>query len=269
MHDWYMRPWFPEFLGTPAMQEIARNDTILLSLTLFGLILVFYFKQYIPLLFLSILLFFFNIFTILDLPMVILQFPYIPKDYHLFIKIVSIFVGIWGFFRGIKEVKTMVLDNERVIDSYNYMVENGAGREQWVFDTTEQLIKDAHMPGVYTEQKDVTPGFLGEKRKFLVIRHRRYKEYHMFIGARSFGEHLDGGWFVTVEPSFFKRHVSKHATGNPTALSQNLDFFSQQDIKAFQAVSHNCFKRALQMLLEELQLDPSGLNDPQAYLQSW
>jgi len=61
------------------------------------------------------------------LPMVILQFPYIPKDYHLFIQVVSIFVGLWGLTRSIKEIRTMVLDNERVLDKYNYMVERGAG----------------------------------------------------------------------------------------------------------------------------------------------
>ena len=68
----------------------------------------------------------------------------------------------------------MVLDNERVLDSYNYLVEQGAGREQWVLDTTEQTIKDARIPGVYTEQKDVSSVFLGDKRKFLVVRHAKY-----------------------------------------------------------------------------------------------
>ena len=164
----------------------------------------------------------------------------------------------------------MVLDNERVIESYNYLVQQGAGREQWVLSETEKLIIDSHMPGVKTEQKDVSQGFLAEKRKFLVVTHAKYKEYRMFIGARSFGEHLDGGWFLTVNPSFFKRQVSRHATGNPNALSQKLDFFSQQDIKAFTAVAHDCFKRVLYMLHEELQLDPTALNaDTKGFLNAW
>ena len=164
----------------------------------------------------------------------------------------------------------MVLDNERVIDSFNYIVEGGGGREQWVLDTTERFIRDSRMPGIITEQKDVTPGFLGDKRKFLIVRHVKYREFRMFIGARSFGEHLDGSWFLAVHPSFFKRVVSKHTTGNPTALSQKLDFFAQQDIKAMKAVAHNCFKRCLLMVQEELNLDTSGLNaDTKGFLNVW
>jgi len=218
----------------------------------------------------SLLLLFFNMFFILELPVFPFQFFYANKDYSLFIRIVSLIVGVWGLIRSIREVKTMILDNERVIESFNFIVEQGGGREQWVLGTTERFIIDSNMPGIITEQKDVSPGFLGEKRKFLVVRHAKYREYRMFIGARSFGEHLDASWFLAVEPRFFKRTVSKHTTGNPTALSQRLDFFSQQDIKAFKTVAHHCFKRCLQMLHEELQLDPSGLNaDTKGFLNVW
>jgi hypothetical protein len=140
-----------------------------------------------------------------------------------------------------------------------------------VLDTIEQCIKDSRVPGVLTEQKPVTTGFLGvEKRKFLVVRHTRYKEFHLFIGSRSFGEHLDCGWFLTVEPSFFKSQISKRVAGNPLALSQKLDFFSQQDVRALQFVVHNCFIAAINILLEELQADATPLtSDVKGYLNVW
>jgi hypothetical protein len=217
------------------------------------------------------LLLFFDIFFIIELPVLPLQYIYVEKGWPLFIRFVSFIVGVWGLARSIKEVKTMVLDNDRVIDSYNFIVEGGGGREDWVLRETERFIIDSNMPGIVTEQKEVSPEFLAlEKRKFLIVRHAKYKELRMFIGARSFGEHLDASWFLALDPGFFKRTVSKHATGNPHALSQKLDFFAQQDIKAFKTVSHECFKRVLQSVMEELKLDPSALStDTKGYLNVW
>jgi hypothetical protein len=249
---------------------IYENDTLMLPLMITATLVCFFNGWYVPMLISSILLLFFNIFFIVVLPFLPFELFSTTFDLYFLLQMVSVIIGIWGLTRSFKEVKTMVLDNERVLDSYNYLVEQGAGREQWVLDTTEQTIKDARIPGVYTEQKDVSSVFLGDKRKFLVVRHAKYNEYHMFMGARSFGEHLDCGWFLVCEPGLFKRTVSRHATGNPTAFSQKLDFFSIQDIKALKAVSHDAFKRSLEMLHEELKLDPSGLNaDTKGFLNAW
>jgi hypothetical protein len=227
-----MKYWHPLY-EYPFLQFIDEHDVILLSLTLICFFIILYHRLYVPLLFTSLLLLFFNLFFIIALPVFPYQFFYANKNYAMFIRVVSLIFGVWGLARSIKEVTTMVLDNERVIDSYNFMVEGGGGREDWVLGTTERFIRDSHMPGIITEQKDVSPEFLAlEKRKFLIVRHAKYKELRMFIGARSFGEHLDASWFLALDPGFFKRTVSKHATGNPHALSQKLDFFAQQDIKA-------------------------------------
>jgi hypothetical protein len=250
---------------------IFEHDALLLSLTLIAFFVLLFRRLYVPLLFVSLLLLFFNLYFILTLPSFFLSFFYTNKDWPYVIRVFSFIVGIWGLARSIKEVKTMVLDNDRVIDSFNYIVEGGGGREDWVLRETERFIIDSNMPGIVTEQKNVAPEFLAlEKRKFLIVRHIKYRQFRMFIGARSFGEHLDASWFLALDPGFFKRTVSKHATGNPHALSQKLDFFAQQDIKAFKTVSHECFKRALVMVMEELKLDPTALSaDTKGYLDVW
>jgi hypothetical protein len=256
--------------NNPFFGFIYENDTLMLPVMITATLVCFFNGWYVPMLISSILLLFFNIFFIFDILIFLPLHLYLISDLSFWLRMASVVIGIWGLMRSIKEVKTMVLDNERVIESYNYMVEQGGGREDWVLRETERLIIDSNMPGIITEQKDVSPHFLGDKRKFLIVRHAKYKEFRMFIGARSFGEHLDASWFLAVDPSFFKRIVSKHTTGNPTALSQRLDFFAQQDIKAFKAVSDHCFKRALELLLEELKLDPSGLNaDTKGFLNAW
>ena len=82
----------------------------------------------------------------------------------------------------------------------------------------------------------------------------------MYINARDFGTNLDVSWYFTATPKFLKRTMSKYATGDPQDLTMRVSIFAQQDISAFKGVTHNYVKRALDMLLEELKLDPSGLS---------
>jgi hypothetical protein len=167
------------FDSSPLFQWIYGYDVELLTISLLVFFVLLYKRLYIPLLLVSLLLLFFNIFFIVELPTFFFQFFYANKDYSMFIRVVSLIVGIWGLFRSIGEIKTMVLDNERVLDSWNYIVEGGGGREEWVLAETEKFIIDSKMPGIITERKNVSPGFLGEKRKFLVVRHVKYREFHI------------------------------------------------------------------------------------------
>jgi hypothetical protein len=162
------------------------------------------------------------------------------------------------------------LGHETVMKQRSYIVEEAAGRARWVFETVGQIIKDAQMPDVWCELSEVSTGMFGEKRDFLVVGHTKLRDYKMFVGARSYGIHLDVSWYMTVEPGLLKRTLSKYTQGNPQALSQNVDIFSQQDVSAFTFITERAVKRALDMLYEELQLDPSPLNrGGGGFLNSW
>jgi hypothetical protein len=163
------------------------------------------------------------------------------------------------------------ISSEKVAHKWNYVVQNGAGRDQWVFDTVKELINEANMPDVTCDQLEVGSGMFSEKRQFLIVRHNKLRDYRMFINARDFGIHLDVSWYVTIEPSLLKRTVSKYTSGDPNALSQNIDIFSQQDLSAYVTVVKYCVDRALDMLLEELKQDPSGLHRAQSkgFLSVW
>ena len=253
-------------------QFIAHNDLFLLVVTGVLTFVCFFNRWYVGMLVSSLFLLLFNMFFIFELPILPMQWlSGYARDYAWF-QLLCLFVGIWALIRSMKEVKTMVLDNERIIERYNHMIEQGAGREQWFLGEVEKQIIDANLPGVSTAQEPVSPGFLlGEKRTFLVVRHARYKEYRLFIMARSYGQHLDAGWFLVVNPSLYKRTVSKYATGDANALSQKLDFFSQQDLGAFSTVCHHIFKRVVEMLHEELKLDSGSLYNTQSkgFLNVW
>ena len=127
------------------------------------------------------------------------------------------------------------------------------------------------MPDVTYNEAEVSSSMFGEKRNFLIVRHDNLRDYRMFINIRNFGAHLDASWYVTIEPSVLKRTLSKYTQGNANALSQNIDVFAQQDLSAYVGIAGHCVMRALNMLLEELKLDPTRLHNTQSkgFLSVW
>ena len=68
-----------------------------------------------------------------------------------------------------------------------------------------------------------------------------------------------------------KRALSKYTTGNPQALSMQVDFFSQQDfLSAYTSYAHHCVTDAVRELMKELEQDPTGLNTKsKGFLELW
>jgi len=96
------------------------------------------------------------------------------------------------------------------------------------------------------------------------------RDYRMYIGARDFGTNLDVSWYVTIQPSALKRALSKYTTGNPQALSMQVDFFSQQDLSAYTSYAHFCVKETVKTLMKQLEQDPTGLNTKsKGFLELW
>ena len=164
------------------------------------------------------------------------------------------------------------LSREKVIDQWSSLVERGAGKDRWVIDKTEELIKQFNAPGVSCSREVVSSGMFGEKRNFLMVTHQRLKEYAMFISARDFGRDLDVSWYLTVNPSSFKRAISKKlAMGDPNALSMNLDVFAQQDLGAYKTAVHHCVQDIIKTLMEtELKQDYSTVDrKSKGFLSVW
>jgi len=164
----------------------------------------------------------------------------------------------------------MALKNESVVDKWNTLVENGAGRAKWTLDTVESKIKAANMPGVRTGQREVSAGVFGAKRVFLQVANDSLKDFLLYIGARDYGVHLDVSWYLTVQPTGLKRALSRYSSGNPLAMSMALDFFRQQDAHAFVTVAHHCVTNTVKELLDELEQDPKALNtQSKGFLSVW
>jgi hypothetical protein len=162
------------------------------------------------------------------------------------------------------------LRHEGVLQSWNRLVENGAGHGKEILDAVEEKIRASKMPDILWNQREASSGFMGAKRWFLVIGHRNLNDYRMYIGARDFGLHLDVSWYLTVQPSTLKRAFSKYTMGNPNAISMQMDFFRQQDLSACVGYAHKCVMEEVEKLLQQLGQDPRTLNTKsKGFLELW
>jgi hypothetical protein len=149
--------------------------------------IIFKTKKDFPLLIISLVLVALNFFVVRGIIAFVslaqLESPLVFLDPSILLDSLSLVLGLWGikYYVG---GKMLTLRGETVLDSWSTVVEQGAGRDKWVLDTTEEFLKEATLPGILYEQKAVNTGMFGERRDFLVLHHQKLKEYHMYITAR-------------------------------------------------------------------------------------
>src|SRR4030095_9603978 len=164
----------------------------------------------------------------------------------------------------------MALKKELVVDNWNTLIDNGAGRSKQVMDAIETKIKAANIPSSRTGQREVSTGMFWTKRPFLIVGNDSFPEFFLYIGVRDYGIHLDVSWYLTVQPRGYKQMFSKYTTGSPTAMSMRLDFFRKRDAHAFVTAVHHCVTQQVKELLDDLALDSKSLNtQSKGFLSVW
>jgi hypothetical protein len=89
----------------------------------------------------------------------------------------------------------------------------------------------------------------------------RLEPYQIYISARPYGVNLSAEWFLTYKPSLWMAALSliPFVSLIPRSLS-DIDFFDQQDLRAYTANAHHCTLGAVQELMEYLHQDPAKLD---------
>ena len=171
----------------------------------------------------------------------------------------------------------VTLKDEKLLDSWGVVIEQGAGREQHLIQAIGQYLAQSEIPGIGWQMVEASPGmikgFFGKKRDYLMVTNQALKDYRMYVGARDYGKHLDISWFLTVEPGFFKKAFSEMLTkgASPNALSMLLDLFDQQDLRAYVTAVHRCcVRRAVEELVANLGQDASRFDwKSKGFLEVW
>jgi len=170
--------------------------------------------------------------------------------------------------------------NEQVVDKWSILIRNAQGRAGYIFGNTGNAIDQSDVPSVGVVKRKISPGLLkgllGATRDFMVVTetgNRKLKPYQMFIGARDYGNNLDVSWYLTYRLTFWQRLRAFFRAlpligllfigGEPIDFEKglpNLDFFDEQDLRAYTTNVHGCLKETVEKLLAELGQDPSKIN---------
>lgn len=171
---------------------------------------------------------------------------------------------------------SVTLKDEKLLDSWGVVIEDGAGRQDLLMQNIRMYLENAELPGVRWDTIEASPGmlkgFFGKKRDFLRITSEGLKDYRMYVGARDYGRHLDFSWFLTIEPGFFKKTLSSAlANGNHLALTLNMDLFDQQDLRAYVTSVHRCcVRRAVETFVANLGQNSTNFDwKSKGFLQVW
>jgi hypothetical protein len=134
-------------------------------------------------------------------------------------------------------------------------------------EITQQLA-ESEAPNLKVERKFVSPTFIrsiaGQQRKFLVLTdttNYRLEPYQIYISAGPYGVNLAAEWFLTYKPKLWMAALSliPFISLIPRSLS-DIDFFDQQNLRAYTANAYHCTLRAVQELMVYLHQDPEKLD---------
>ncbi len=168
----------------------------------------------------------------------------------------------------------VTLKEETILTQWSMLIDGAAQRGHEVLDDIQARLKAARIPGdCEWSLEEVQNGGMFNKvrREFLIVRLKQFSDYRIYVGVRPYGAHLDCCRFVTVEPGFFKRELSKAITGGEDRLlSTPKNILIEQDLSAWVTVVHHCVLDAIKALMSKVGQDPAGLRrETKGFLQVW
>lgn len=167
----------------------------------------------------------------------------------------------------------ITLKEESILNEWTTMVERGSGNAGGVLSAIQARLQEAQIPGECSWAVDEvkSSGFFAKvRRDFLTVSLREFSDYHMYIGIRDYGIHLDCCRFLTVEPGFLKKWASEKLTGYADALSAPKNILIHQDLRAWTTVVHHAVVNSVEQLMVNLGLDTKLLQrGSKGFLEIW
>jgi hypothetical protein len=156
----------------------------------------------------------------------------------------------------------ITLKEEAIKEQWSTIVDHGAGQTSGVLSEIQERLREAQIPGECTwsvEEVKSSTWIARVRREFLIVDLKEFKDYHLYIGIRDYGVHLDCCWFLTIEPGLLKKWASQRLTGDAEGLSGPANILIQQDLRAWLTVVHHAVLDSVNSLLTKLGQDPKLL----------
>jgi hypothetical protein len=166
------------------------------------------------------------------------------------------------------------LKEETILNQWSMLVEGACGRANQLYDDIAVRLGIARIPGncSWSREEVQSGGMLSKvRREFLIVRLEQFADYRSYVGIRDYGANLSCCRFLTVEPGFFKRELSKALTGGEDRLlSTPKNILQEQDLSAWVTVVHHCVVDAVKALVAKLGQDPAGVRtSSKGFLEVW
>lgn len=167
----------------------------------------------------------------------------------------------------------ITLKEETILDQWSALVDHGAPHASEVLDDIQRRLEQAQIPGDCrwsVEEVKSSGWFAKVKREFLIADLKEFGDYHMYVGVRPYGIHLDVCRFLTVEPGFLKKKIAEHTFGAADFLSAPKNVLIEQDFRAWITVVHHCVLDAVGSVMGKLGQDKSALRrGSKGFLEIW
>lgn len=165
------------------------------------------------------------------------------------------------------------LKEETILDQWSAMVDRGAEHATEVLDDIQRRLEQAQIPGDCRwslEEVKSSTFFSKVRREFLIADLKQFGDYHMYIGVRPYGIHLDVCRFLTVEPGFLKKKIAEHTFGAADFLSAPKNVLIEQDFRAWITVVHHCVVDAVGTVMAKLGQDKMTIRrESKGFLSVW
>lgn len=198
------------------------------------------------------------------------------------------FTGEWGSLgKGIS-----VIDENNIVEEWSQLVLGIGGRGEELLKSIASKLQELKMPDVVFARKEVSLGRsksgLGEKlHEFVSMRHRRYPDYELLIGAIDRAGQLKVSWYLAValpgritgtlramnkssRDSIPRRlgkmaaqRINERMTGKPAPIRvrpEDMTMDDKEELGAYITTAHNVVLAALEELMNNLNLDFSKVD---------
>ncbi len=157
----------------------------------------------------------------------------------------------------------LTLKDAKIMDQWSVMLPGCQGEGPGLMQAVQQTLSSYEVDGLSWKEESASTGLLkglmGKRRDVLVVRHEKFNEWLVCIGAQDYGRFLNVVWYLTASPGLMSKlrggGVVGLATGGGQFVLGDLDVFDQQDVSAFVAVTRMATQAAAEQLAQKRQLN--------------
>lgn len=169
--------------------------------------------------------------------------------------------------------RVITLKEESIRQEWALMIENGAGNAQSMYDDIQKYLQESKIPGgcawEIVELQSST-WFSKVRRVFLIVNLEQFKDYHIYIGVRDYGIHLDCCYYITIEPGLLKQIAAERMYNDTRALSAPRNILVHQDLRAWVTVVDRAVNLAADAVQIKLGQDPkTSHRGSKGFLDIW